>query len=277
MRASAILRNTSHRPWPLPRQPWLMRQTWDELLFAHWPVPAMALAERLPPGLTLDTWEGRAWLGIVPFRMRGVRLRAAPTIPGCAAFPELNLRTYVTAQDKPGVWFLSLDAGSPLAVAAARATYSLPYYTAHMRCCARDGAITYDSRRYAHRGAAPASFSARYWPVGDLFTARPGTLDHFLTERYCLYTAGRRDQLLRADITHAPWRLQAAAAEIAANTIAAAAGITLSETAPPLLHYAAHQEALAWAPRRVRPERAHNVTKRPSVARKGIQDRGLSL
>ena len=247
----AILRDSAHRPWPLPPRPWIMRQTWSDLLFAHWPIPAEVIAPLLPHGLALETWDGSAWLGVVPFRMEGVRLRGLPPLPGSSTFPELNVRTYVTAGGKPGVWFFSLDATSLPAVIAARAAFRLPYYPARMRCDTRGGTITYTSRRLRRqRGAARAELAARYRPQGPVCTPQPGTLEYFLTERYCLYTTSTAGELLRAEITHAPWRLQPAEAEIAVNTMASAAGIALPATAP-LLHYSARQEALAWWPERV--------------------------
>lgn len=228
-----------------------MRQTWSTLLFAHWPVSAEGIAPLLPPGLELETWDGSAWIGIVPFRMEDVRLHGLPPIPGTGSFPELNVRTYVTAGGKPGVWFFSLDATAPPAVLAARAAFRLPYYTARMRCDAHGEAISYASRRRSHRpGPSAAEFAARYRPVGPAFTPRPGTLEYFLTERYCLYAPSAGGRLLRADITHAPWRLRPAEAQIAANTMASAAGIALPDSAP-LLHYSERQEALAWWPERV--------------------------
>ncbi len=228
-----------------------MRQTWSKLLFAHWPVPAEAIAPLLPPGLTLETWDGSAWLGLVPFRMEDVRLRRLPPFPGTSTFPELNVRTYVTTRGTPGVWFFSLDATSLPAVLAARATFRLPYFAAHMRCDVHGDTITYASRRRrTSRSASAAVFVARYHPTGLSFTPRPGTLEYFLTERYCLYAMGADGRLLRAEITHAPWRLEPAEAEITTNTMASAAGIALPDTAP-LLHYSERQEALAWWPRRV--------------------------
>jgi uncharacterized protein YqjF (DUF2071 family) len=258
MKASAILRDVAHRPWPVPQRPWIMRQTWSTLLFAHWPVAAGVIQPLLPPGLELETWDGSAWLGIVPFRMEDVRARGLPQVPGAATFPELNVRTYVTARGKPGVWFFSLDAASRLAVTAARAAFHLPYYTAQMRCQPQNDTISYTSQRH-HRGASPAAFTARYRPVAPAFTPRPGTLESFLTERYCLYAASAHGHLLRADITHGPWNLQRAEAEISVNTMAAAAGIPLPATQP-LLHYSARQEALAWWPERIELGWHHNGT-----------------
>lgn len=251
MKPTDILRDAKHRPWPLPARPWAMRQTWSKLLFAHWPVPVAVVAPLLPPGLVLETWDGSAWLGLVPFRMEDVRLHALPSLPGTDTFPELNVRTYVRAGDTPGVWFFSLDATSLPAVVAARLAFRLPYFAARMRCEAHGDTVTYASRRRRWNvGASVAESRLRYRPVGPAYSPRPGTLDYFLTERYCLYALAAGRRLLRADITHAPWHLQPAEAEITANTMASAAGIALPDTAP-LLHYAERQEALAWWPRRV--------------------------
>jgi uncharacterized protein YqjF (DUF2071 family) len=230
-----------------------MRLTWNELLFAHWPVPAAALAPHIPAGLTLDTYEGQAWVGVVPFHMTGVRVRGLPPIPTAARFAEINLRTYVVAGEKPGVWFFSLDAASPLAVAIARATFFLPYFNARFSIQQRDGAaVEYTSRR-THRGAPPGEFAGWYRPTGPVFQTRRGTLEDWLTARYCLYSLGAGGRLFRGEIHHAPWPLQIAEAEITRNTLASGQGITLPDTAP-LLHYAHQLEVLCWPIGRVRGE-----------------------
>src|SRR6266404_10006502 len=128
---SAVLQEVAHRPWPMPAGPWAMAQSWHDLLFAHWQVDAAALRPLLPPQLQIDTFGGSAWLAVVPFRMTGVRLPGTPALPWLSAFPELNVRTYVTCDGEPGVWFFSLDAGNALAVAIARAWFHLPYFRAH--------------------------------------------------------------------------------------------------------------------------------------------------
>jgi uncharacterized protein len=251
MRPREILRQTTQRPWPLPRGPWVMRQTWEALLFAHWPLAPEALAPLLPvalPSGALDTFEGQAWVGIVPFQMRGVRPRGLPAVPWLSAFPELNVRTYVTLGGRPGVYFFSLDAANPVAVTLARRLFSLPYFTAAMRCLRDGDTIAYRSR--TRHGGKPAVFEAHYHPVGPVFTARPGTLEYFLTERYCLYAVSTCGRVYRGEIQHGPWPLQVAAAEIAVNTLADSHGITLPGT-PPLLHYAARQEVLVWPPSRM--------------------------
>jgi hypothetical protein len=226
-----------------------MAQSWHDLLFAHWRVDAAELLPLIPTPLAIDTFEGQAWLGIVPFRMSGVRLRWTPPLPWLSAFLELNVRTYVTAQERPGVWFFSLDAANPVAVAVARKTFHLPYFTAHMRCEENQGLIHYRSER-AHRGAPSALFQGRYKPVGNIFEPQRGTLEHFLTERYCLYAAASRKRLYRGEIHHPPWLLQPAHAEFDRNSMAEAAGLALPMQ-PPLLHFARRQDMVAWAPQRI--------------------------
>jgi uncharacterized protein YqjF (DUF2071 family) len=246
---ATILQQVEHRPWAVPRGPWIMAQSWHDLLFAHWPVEAAALRPHIPRSLEIDTFDGQAWLGIVPFRMSGVRLRWAPALPWLSAFPELNVRTYVTAQKKPGVWFFSLDAANAIAVAAARWSFHLPYFTARMKCEEKNGWIYYHSER-THRGAPAGVLEGRYRPVADLFQPQPGSLERFLTERYCLYSAASRERVYRGEIHHPPWRLQVAEAELARNSMAEAAGLTLSNQKP-LLHFARRQDMLAWAPQRI--------------------------
>ena len=242
---SRSTRVTAHRPWPLPAGPWVMGQTWEDLLFAHWPFDPAVMRDALPPGLALDTYDGSAWLGITPFRVRALRPRGLPPL---LSFAELNVRTYCTAGDRPGIWFFSLDAASLLAVAGARLTYRLPYFPARMRVGRAGSRISYASHRT--RGPA-ASLEAEYEPAGERFSPRPGTLEHFLTERYCLY-AVTATRLLRAEIHHPPWPLQPAAALIAVNTMARPAGLDVGSRAP-LLHFAARQDVVVWPPRPVRP------------------------
>jgi hypothetical protein len=226
-----------------------MVQTWRDLLFAHWALPPERLASLVPASLTLDLHEGRAFLGIVPFRMERIRLRGLPSILGLSAFPELNVRTYVVAAEKPGVLFLSLDGANVLAAAVARRLYHLPYWRARMSCRRKGNAIRYRSER-KRRGRPAASFRARYRPVGPASMASAGSLDHWLTERYCLYAEGRRGRLYRGEIHHAPWRLEPAEAAIDVNTMAEAAGLILPDT-PPVLHFAERLDAVLWSPERV--------------------------
>jgi uncharacterized protein len=249
-RQTATVEETAHRPWPLPpRDGWLMGQTWDWLLFAHWRLPPDEVRRHVPPVLALDTFDGDAWVGVTPFMLRGLRLRATPPLPNRSSFPELNVRTYVTVEDKPGIWFFSLDAGSRAAVAAARRFYRLPYFHARMSV-ERDegGTVRYSSDRRSEK-ERPASLRARYSPEGARFTAEAGSLDAFLAERYCLYTVDD-GAVFRADIHHPPWPLQPASAEFETNTMAPPGLATDGE---PILHYAERQDVLIWPLQRVAP------------------------
>ncbi len=242
----SILSQTADRPWPLPARPWVMTQTWHDLLFAHWALEPARVRALVPPVLDLDLWEGNAYIAVAPFRMSRVRPRGLPGLPGHTAFPELNVRTYVKLDGKPGVFFFSLDAGSRAAVVAARLAYHLPYHRAQMSVEGVEE-IGYSSRRLEKPG--PAEFRGRYRPVGPVEPRATGTLPHFLTERYCLY-AVTGERVYRGEIHHGPWPLQDAAAEIERNTMAEAAGISLP-AGPPLLHFARKIRVLIWAPTRV--------------------------
>jgi uncharacterized protein len=222
------MNESTDRAWDLPKHPWVMRMTWSELLFAHWPVDSNILAPMLAEGLELDTCDGNAWIGVVPFLMSNVAPRCCPSIPKLSRFLELNVRTYVTYDGKPGVWFFSLDAANRIAVRVARATFNLPYMDAIMSMDQQDAqTIQYQSKR-THRGEPPALFDASYRPNGDTFFARAGTLEHWLTARYCLYSADRQGNLYRGEIDHAPWTLASATWEVRRNTMCEPLGINLN-------------------------------------------------
>ena len=241
-RQASVVQETGHRPWPLPGGTWVMAQTWDDLLFAHWRVPAETLRPLIPDGLSIDEHDGTAWLGITPFILSGFRLRGTFPVPRLSTFPELNVRTYVTAEDKPGIWFFSLDTSSQLAVEGARRVYRLPYF--HARMSARRSGETIDYSSARREGPArPFVFQARYRPTGTVFNADAGSLEYFLAERYCLY-AEDGGRLFRADIHHPPWPLQAAEAEIELNTMPPD-GVELPDEEP-LLHFARRQDVVIW-------------------------------
>jgi uncharacterized protein len=223
-----------------------MAQTWHDLLFAHWPVDMNLIRPLVPETLLLDAFDGSAWIGVVPFWMSGVRPRGIPALPGLSQFPELNVRTYVTARGKPGVYFFSLDAANLVAVCTARALFRLPYFYARMKAVTNGAATDYSSRRYR----SAAEFRANYGPTGEIQLRDVGSIEHWLTERYCLYTTwGRR--LYRGEVHHEQWPLQDAGAEIEVNTMATAAGIELPDC-PPLLHFARRLEVLIWPLHRVK-------------------------
>jgi uncharacterized protein YqjF (DUF2071 family) len=235
-RQGHVVDDVDHRPWPLPAEPWVQAQTWVDLAFLHWRVDHAELQRLVPESVELQSYGGTAWLGLTPFQLTSFRLRGVPPLPRVSRWPELNVRTYVTHDGKPGIWFFSLDASSVLAVEGAKRLYRLPYYRATMRCERLGEFVHFETAR------AGAAFSARYRGTGDLFHAEAGSLEEFLTERYCLYTedGGR---LYRADIHHPPWHLQHGEARIDLNT---AAPFPLGDEEP-LVHFSPRQDVVLWA------------------------------
>jgi hypothetical protein len=214
-----------------------MGQTWDDLLFVHYRVPVAQLRELVPDGLEVEEHSGSGWLGVTPFAITGLRARGMLPLPLVSSFLELNVRTYVTRGGKQGIWFFSLDASSQVAVEAARRLYRLPYFRASISLQRRGGRIVFDSARDVGK-----AFSASYRPHGAAVHAEPGSLEHFLAERYCLYTE-HEGTLFRAEIHHRPWPLQPAEAEIGLNTMAPSG---LEPSGDPLLHYSARQDVVLW-------------------------------
>jgi uncharacterized protein YqjF (DUF2071 family) len=238
------LAHLSHRPWPLPGAAWTWRQSWRDLLFAHWPIEAARLRPLVPEGLAIQEFDGVAWIAVVPFRMTGVMRRYLPDLPWISAFPELNVRTYVERDGRPGVWFLSLDATNPLAVWAARRFFHLPYFRATMSLRSGAAEILYRSER------AGARFEAACQPVSEVYHAQAGSLEHWLTERYCLYARDGSGALWRNDVHHPPWPLQKAEARFKENTMAESHGLEL-KGAPALLHFARRIDVVVWSGERV--------------------------
>jgi uncharacterized protein YqjF (DUF2071 family) len=249
-----ILQTTKHRPWPLPEGKWAMAQRWNDLLFAHWPMPAAEIEALLPEGLEADVFQGSAWIGVVPFWMDKIQLRGLPSIPGARQFPELNLRTYVrdVQTGTPGVYFFSLDARNLLAVAVARSFFQLPYYWAQMgikplkTSSGSQREFSFYSRRLL--SSKPVRFAARYRGLGTthkLVQSRLGTIEYFLTERYCLFTKDSLGRVFRANIHHIPWPLEEAEAEITQNDLAEHIGLQLPDSKP-LLHYSRGLVVYVW-------------------------------
>jgi uncharacterized protein YqjF (DUF2071 family) len=246
-----ILNSVTHRPYPLPAGRWRMTQRWNDLLFAHWPIDPETMARLIPAGLEVDTFDDYAWVGVVPFWMDRVRTRVlgehGSSIPGTSEFCELNLRTYVRSKvtGRRGVYFFSLDAGSALAVLGARTIFHLPYFLASMqRNNDSSGTLHYRSKRLFTRRSV--RFEATYRSVDHTATrSTDGTLEHFLTERYCLFTS-HGGKTLVGDIHHLPWPLEPAEAEIQVNELPAAHGITLPDRLP-VLHFARELQVYVWA------------------------------
>lgn len=237
----------------MPRRPWAMAMTWRDLLFAHWEVPVEKLRAALPKALPLDLFEGRAFVGVVPFRMTGIRGRFMPPVPGHHAFPELNVRTYVSINNKPGVYFFSLDATNPLAIATARATFSLNYLRARITTAREGDTVSYACERTDRRAPA-ASLRCSYTAAGDEFVAQAGSLEHWLTERYSLYTVsrmGRGGSVGMGEIHHPPWPLRPAGASFETLDMTRLLGFEL-EGPPASLLMADRIDVPAWLPTRVR-------------------------
>ena len=242
-RQNRSLEHLGHRPWPLPRRGWVMGQTWEDLLFAHWRVPVDEVRKHVPHQLEVEEFDGSAWLGIAPFRLTGLRARGTVPLPYVSSFLELNVRTCVRAGDMPGIWFFSLDASSRLAVEAARRTYRLPYFHARMSASRSGEWISYDCARLSEAGRV---FSGRYRPNGPVVEASPDSLEWFLMERYCLYTLDPRGTLARAEIHHDLWPLQPAEAEIELASIS-----PLELRGDPHLHFSRRQDVVIWPLERV--------------------------
>lgn len=225
-----------------------MFQRWHDLLFAHWPIEPERMRALVPEALELDLFDGQAWLAVVPFRMSAIRLRGLPPVPGTSAFPELNVRTYVQAGGRRGVYFFSLDAANSLAVLVARTWFHLPYFNARMRVTDEADTLRYDSDR-VHAGAPAAVLKVEYAPTGDVFRSAPGSLEEFLTERYCMFMT-KAGTVQRGDIEHERWPLRHATARFERNTMAAASGFELPETQPHLL-FARRLDVRIWAPQKI--------------------------
>jgi uncharacterized protein YqjF (DUF2071 family) len=213
---------------------------WHDLVFLHWPIRPEMIRPLIPVGIELETFEGSAWLGVVPFRMSGVRPRY---IPFPMAFPELNVRTYVRTAERGGVWFFSLDATSWLAVRAAR-WLGLPYYDARISV-ESDGTVVHYKSARCHKGVAPVEFVAAYYPSGPVFHATPGSFEHWLTERYSLFGALEPNEVVYGEIHHPPWLLQHAEVKVQRNTLTDPLGIQLPNSQP-LCHFSRYQEVVAW-------------------------------
>ncbi len=242
--------HNEHRPWPIPRRSWIMKQTWNDLLFAHWPVHVEQLRKYIPLPLTIDTYDDYAYLGIVAFTMNQIQPRGLPVVAYVSTLSEINLRTYVSLDGKAGVYFFSLDASQWLAVEVARKFFHLPYFHTDVQVSLHNkNALEYHSIRRDRRGPS-GEFHATYQPVSEVYNALPHTLEHWLTERYCLYTNTHK-HIYRGEIAHSPWPLQQARADLHLNTLADGFGIELPWISP-ILHFAKSLDVLIWSLEQVR-------------------------
>ena len=251
-----FLIRTSHSPRPLPSGRWQMTQRWNDLLFAHWPVPASQIEPLLPEGLEPDLYQGSAWLGVVPFWLDRIKVRGFPSVPGLRSFPDVNVRTYVrdVQTGTPGMFFFSLDATNLLAVVIAHSLFHLPYHWAEMRLDQRSERefSFYSRRRFTQQ---PVVFRARYRGLGPtrrVVEARSGSLEYFLMERSSLFTRNRAGQAIRSSLHHVPWPLEDAEAEIEQNDLAHSIGVELPDIEP-VLHYSRRLAVYVWPAELVRP------------------------
>lgn len=241
-----ILHTTAHRSHALPPSPWLMTQRWDHLLFMHLPVSAKAVEALIPKSLELDTYEGNAWISIIPFQINDMHLRKLPPLPYLRSLLELNVRTYVKKRDRKGVYFFSLDADKLPAVLGAR-IFAIPYFYAKMNNVKKDETIHYQSQR---RGNQEVIFKGSYRPISEPFFPETGSLNHWLMERYFLW-ADRENSLYRGDIHHKPWAIQEAEVNIEKeNMIPAIKREAI--LGDPIFHYVSSKRVLFWLPEKVR-------------------------
>ena len=249
---------TSQRPRPLPTGRWTITQRWNDLLFAHWRVPAAAVSPFLPDGLQPDLFQGSAWVGIVPMWMDRFNFRGIPSIPGARSFPELHLRTYVHDQrmNIPGIYNLSVDIGSLLATTAVRFIFRQPCNWAEMRLNQRtEREFSFHCRR--RFVTEPVIFNARYRGLGPtrrLAEIRSGSLEYFFTERYCLFIRNHAGQAVRANIHTVASPLEDAEAEIGRNDLMSALGLEVPEQEP-VLHYSRRLALYIWPAELAHPSR----------------------
>lgn len=240
--SAKLLEKVAHRPFPVPTAPWVMSQSWAQLLFAHWPIDADKMRQLIPESLDLDLFDGHAWIGVVPFAMRDVCPRYAPKVGPMSNFLELNVRTYVKRNGIAGVYFFSLDCSNSIACWIARKFYHLPYFSARMTSSRTSaGEVHYESQRKE----GDVVFKATYRPTGGLLKTSADSIDKFLTERYCLYTTDSVNRLYTGVIHHDVWPLQPAEAQISVNTMTDVIGLKLPELEP-LLHYSERIDTIVW-------------------------------
>ena len=234
----------SGRTIPRPIRAPSMRMKWHDLLFMHWPISPNSLQPHLPSGLEIDTFDSNAWISVVPFRMTGVAPRWMPDFPWMSSFPELNVRTYVTYNGLPGVWFFSLDATNPIAVRIARAWFHLNYVDARIRLDYRDSWIRYRCLRTSKQHA-PAKLSVDYRPIGERYLASPGSLDYWLTARYRLFSADPQGKIYCGEIDHDSWLLRKAQAILHYNTMLEPFSYEIGKQ-PELIQFALRTDVVAW-------------------------------
>jgi len=225
--------------------PWVLFMTWRDLLFASWRVPVEMLRPHVPPAHAIDTFDGSAWVTMVPMRVTGMHWRGVPPIQGIDTLRELNLRTYTTRNGKPGVYFLSIECPSVFNDWMAQHCFGVPYYEAQIATYSDGSSFRFAAER-TQKDKPPAAFFANFSPTGETFSPQPGTLEQFLVERYCLYFVKDRS-IYRGDIHHDDWKLQLAETQIDVNTVPGAAGLDLPAK-PDHTVFCIRTDTLIWPP-----------------------------
>jgi uncharacterized protein YqjF (DUF2071 family) len=239
-----VLNETTHRPFSLPEKKWIMRQSWRNLLFTHWPISPEVLRPYIPSQLQIDTFNDRAWIGVVVFVMEGIYHRYLPTISLTPTFSEINVRTYVRYNGKPGIYFLSLDVNDLASYTIAKRWYHLPYSLASISYQQEGPTFHVKSIRKAKTNI-PIEFKGSYSPNQDVFYAKKETLEHWFIERYCLYSNDNRGNMYCGDIHHRPWPLQTVNTKISMNTLFSMFSFNVSEENS-LSSYSRGVDTLIW-------------------------------
>ena len=236
-----IISQTGHRLRPLPKMPWLMALNEEHVLFMHWPLPVEQLRPLVPPKMEIDTYNGQAWLSLIPFRMGNLHLRDLPPVPGTSTVIQVGLRTYIHVNHEPAIYYLTLYADNLLYMWIARHLFQLPYHKAQMKFNQNDAGFHFE----CHDPASGAEFVGSYRPFGHSSPAKPGSLEYFLLERYTLFAQSPEGGLYRGEVHHLPWPVQSVEVKIERNTIPNTVGITLPQT-DPLLHFSPGVHDIAW-------------------------------
>lgn len=239
MTLQTLLADVAHRPWPLPQVQWRYYQEWNRLLFMHWKVDTAVLEPLIPAGTTLDTFEGKAWLSIVPFSMQKIRLKHLPAFKPVSDFHEINVRTYVTKDGKPGVFFLNIEAEKKLSAWLSRRLSGLPYEKASISRKQENGLQLFASSNKSKQYHLDIGYE-----IGDIRKNKT-PLDIFLTERYCVY-APLKGELYRYNVHHVAWplhevKIQSLDLRYLAGNLMLTAG-----TPPTLAHYSEGVQVVAW-------------------------------
>jgi uncharacterized protein YqjF (DUF2071 family) len=234
----------THRPWPIISKNWIMRQSWSNVLFTHWPISAELLRPHIPRSLEIDTFDGTAWLGVVVFIMEGIYLRGLTALSVTPKFAEVNVRTYVQRNGKPGVYFMSLDVGDLASLMIAKRWYRLPYKAAQISLQKEDQTFLCKSLR-KEKSNVPIGFHANYIPLSGVYLSKKELFDDWLTERYCFFSTDKRANIYCGEIHHQPWPLQKVDIEICKNSLFTPFQFDLSEEKM-IAHFSKGLDSLFW-------------------------------